>query len=150
VQCTKISPEFECQGQKSGSPGTKKALSAADAPGCARMVWARCKQRAAAADGPISWLIGGVFGCRPPVLRRWENQRMLSSLIDRCSKFFHRGLDSKVSTKSSPKRSRQPRLSLREFPHRFVKYSTTCRPRLRPTAVCVLRRRVRGVALVQQ
>ena len=35
------------------------------------MVYAHCKQRAAsAADGPISWLPGGVFGCRLPVLHR--------------------------------------------------------------------------------
>ena len=44
------------------------------------MVCVRCKQRAAAADGPISWLRGSVVPlCCPPVLRRWVNQRMLSS-----------------------------------------------------------------------
>jgi len=50
-------------------------------PGCVRTVCACCKQRAVAVDGPISWLPGGVVQlCRPPVLRRLENQRMLSSL----------------------------------------------------------------------
>ena len=29
MHCTKISPEFKCQGQRSRSPGTKNALSAA-------------------------------------------------------------------------------------------------------------------------
>jgi len=48
--------------------------------GCVRMVCASCKQRVAAADGPISWMPGGVVQlCCPPVLRRLENQRMLSS-----------------------------------------------------------------------
>ena len=62
VHSTEISLEFECQGQRLRSPGTKNALSAADTPGCVRMICARCKQRPAAADGPISWLPGGVFG----------------------------------------------------------------------------------------
>ena len=62
VQCTKISPKFECQGQRSRSSGTKNALSAADIPGCVPMACAGCKQRAATADGPILWLPGGVFG----------------------------------------------------------------------------------------
>ena len=30
MQCTEISPKFECQGQRSTSPGPKRALSAAD------------------------------------------------------------------------------------------------------------------------
>jgi len=59
----------------------KNALSAVDTPRRVRMVCARCKQRAATADGPTSWLPRGVVQlCRLPVLRRWENQRMLSSL----------------------------------------------------------------------
>jgi len=59
----------------------KNALSAADTPGCVPIVCARCKQRAAAADGPISCLLGVL--CCPPVLRRFENHRMLSS----CKRF---------------------------------------------------------------
>jgi len=42
--------------------GDKKVLSAADTPGCVRMVCARCKQRAAAMDRPISWLPGVFSG----------------------------------------------------------------------------------------
>jgi len=81
VHCTNVSPDFEHQGQKSKVKVTrdKNALSATETPGCVRVVCGRCKQRAAAADGPISWLPGGVFGCRLPVLCRRENQRMLSS-----------------------------------------------------------------------
>jgi len=56
----------------------KTALSAADIPGWVGMVGDRCKQRAAAADRPISWLPGGILQlCYPPFLRWWENQRML-------------------------------------------------------------------------
>jgi len=55
--------EIECQGQRSKAKVTtdKNALSATDTPGCERMAWARCKQRAAAVDGPILWLPEGVF-----------------------------------------------------------------------------------------
>jgi len=60
----------------------KNALSAADTPGCVLMVCTRCKLRAAPADGSISWLPEGVSGCLLPVLRRWENPRMLSSIAD--------------------------------------------------------------------
>jgi len=46
MHCTKISHEFECQGQSSKVKVTKdkNMLSAADSPGCVRMVCARCKQ----------------------------------------------------------------------------------------------------------
>jgi len=77
MQCTKISPEFECQGkgQRSRSPGTKKRKTAESSPltmhsrACA--VAGRTQQ--AATDDTIAW---------PPVgdgLRRWENQRILCS-----------------------------------------------------------------------
>jgi len=65
-------------------------LSAAYTPRCIRMVCVGCKQRASAADGPISWLPGDVVQlCGPPVLLRWENQRMRSIIVvsflrDRC------------------------------------------------------------------
>ena len=64
MHCTKISHEFECQGQSSKVKVTKdkNMLSAADSPGCVRMVCARCKQCAAVADGPMSWLPRGVLG----------------------------------------------------------------------------------------
>ena len=54
VHCTKISPEFECQGQRSKAKiaGDKKNEKVRTHP---------------LGRGP------------PPVLRRWENQRMLSS-----------------------------------------------------------------------
>jgi len=76
IRCTvqKSCPNVKVKGQ--GHQGQ----NAADTPGCVRMVCSRCKLRAAAGDGPILWLPGGVFGCCPSVLRRWENQRMLSSL----------------------------------------------------------------------
>ena len=60
------------KGQRSMSPGTKKALSAADTPGCVRMVCACCKQRGAAAHGPISWLPYGVFGSMRAVYVWWN------------------------------------------------------------------------------
>ena len=87
MHCAKISREFECQGQRSKVKVTrnKKALSAANTPGCVRMVCARYKQRAAAVDGLISWLAGGVVQlCRPAVLHRWENKRMPSSYCIFC------------------------------------------------------------------
>jgi len=43
--------------------GEKNELSAADTPGWVRMVCDRCKQRAAAADGTISWLPGVLCSC---------------------------------------------------------------------------------------
>ena len=57
MHCTKISPEFERQGQRSRSPGTKKRRHAA-------------------------FCSGAVLGARSSAtsIRRWENQRMLSSL----------------------------------------------------------------------
>ena len=81
MHCTKISPEFECQGQRSRSPETKNALSATDNPRVCTdgMRLLQTDADAAAADGPILWLPGGVFRCHLPVLRQWENQRMLST-----------------------------------------------------------------------
>jgi len=69
VHCAKISHDFECQGQTSKVKVTrdKKALKphnvllfAADTPRV-RTNGMRSLQTAAAADGPISWLPGGVF-----------------------------------------------------------------------------------------
>jgi len=66
----------------------QKAHSAADTPVCVLMVCARCKQRETAAEGPISWLPGGVVQlCRPAVLRRWENQRSCFFVIFRSPLF---------------------------------------------------------------
>ena len=64
MHCTNISPKFECQGQRSRSPGTKTrlALPTPDTPECVQMVCARCKQRAAATDGPFCGFQGGVLG----------------------------------------------------------------------------------------
>jgi len=72
LHCTKISPEFECEGQRSRSPGQKmKSL-----PFCAGVVLcAAVLVRHFVRQWP-SWL------GRPSVLRRWENQRMLSSCFD--------------------------------------------------------------------
>jgi len=53
IQNSRPSWNVKVRGQRSRSPETKNALSAADTPGCVRMVCARCKQRVAAADGPI-------------------------------------------------------------------------------------------------
>ena len=73
MHCTKISPEFEFGGQRSKINVT------------------RDKRKSAAffESGPR-----GRDLCRPPVLRRWENQRMLSSikcvkLLLRHNKFYN-------------------------------------------------------------
>ena len=58
VHCTKISPEYECQGQRSRSPGTKKKV---------RHFWERS-------------FVGGAV-TRRPVLHRRENERMLSIFV---------------------------------------------------------------------
>ena len=66
VHCTKISPEFECQGQRSRSPGTKTKK-------CSILFRNRPLlhgPRAAFFPEPSSWAL----------LRRWENQHMLSSV----------------------------------------------------------------------
>ena len=63
MYCAKISPEFERQVQRSKVKVTrdrKGRLSAADTPGCVRMVCARCKQRAAA-DGSIFAAVSWCF-----------------------------------------------------------------------------------------
>jgi len=58
--------EFECQGQRSRSPGTKNALSGADTRDSIRMVlvYARCKQGAAAAamENTIQSMPGVISG----------------------------------------------------------------------------------------
>jgi len=57
--CSTSREEFECQGQRSSSPGTKTRLALPSPHGSVRMVCARCKQRAAAAaDGTIPSLPG--------------------------------------------------------------------------------------------
>ena len=61
------SDEFKCQGQRSqlskvNVTRDKNALSAVVTPGSVRMVCARCKQRAAAADGTILYLPGVISG----------------------------------------------------------------------------------------
>jgi len=55
------SDEFECQGQRSKVKVTRDKIRAVT-PGSIRMVCARCKQRAAAADGTIASLSGGDLG----------------------------------------------------------------------------------------
>jgi len=61
VRCTKISPEFEFGDQRSKVKVTRDK-----------------KRKSAAFLGERSY---GHELCRPPVLRRWENQLMLSSFI---------------------------------------------------------------------
>jgi len=68
VHGTEILPEFECQGQRSRSR-TKNAHSAADT------LWV-CTN-----GMHLHGCRGGVVQlCRLPVLRRWENHSMLSSV----------------------------------------------------------------------
>jgi len=69
-----MSPEFECQGQRSGHRGQKKRKTAESSP---LIVHSRAcavgRMQQAATDDTIAW---------PPRgdgLRWWENQRMLSS-----------------------------------------------------------------------
>jgi len=72
MQCTKISPEFECQGQRSRSPGTKNALSTADTP----QVHTNGMPSLQAACSSSRWVhFMAARGCSMSV----ENQRMLSS-----------------------------------------------------------------------
>ena len=61
VQKSRTSSNVKVKVQGQHSPGTKNALSAADAPRYVRIVSACCIKRATAADGPISWLPRGVF-----------------------------------------------------------------------------------------
>jgi len=63
VHCTKISSEFEFGGQRSKVKVTRDHKK---------------KQKSAAFLGSCPH---GRELCRPPVLRRWENQRMLSSYL---------------------------------------------------------------------
>jgi len=68
VQCTKISPEFECQGQRS------KVKAAEDKKNekVRHFVW----ESSSGARFSCGSFSGAVLGA---LLRRWENQRMLSS-----------------------------------------------------------------------
>jgi len=61
VHCIKILPEFECQGQRSRSPGTQKSATFCSAVVCWGAVLVRRSSRVR--------------------LRRWENQCMLSSFF---------------------------------------------------------------------
>jgi len=98
VQCTKISLDFVCQNQRSRSPGTKKLKTAESFPlrvhskACAAAPYAARSSRlyhrvtaggdrmtAVHADGGLRERSSGALR-PPPVLRRWENQRILSSL----------------------------------------------------------------------
>jgi len=106
VHCTKISPpefEFGVKRQRSKSPGTKneKLLSVESSPltilskACATAPYAARSSRlyhcvadggdrvtAVHADGGLEERSSGAL--RPPVLRLWENQRMLSSYVHIC------------------------------------------------------------------
>jgi len=73
VHCTQISPEFECQGQMSRSPGTKQKTAEASPLTMHSRACAIGGTQQAATDDTIAWPPGG------DRLRRWENQRMLSS-----------------------------------------------------------------------
>jgi len=103
VHCTKISPEFECQGQRSRLPGTKKNKTAESSTLTMHSTWRRVRCRPYAArsrDDSIVWPLG-VTGwrqctltaacvrfCRERSLRsrqcQWENERMLSSFRQAC------------------------------------------------------------------
>ena len=78
VQCTKISPEFACQDQRSKvkATGDKKRKSAALCSGV--VFWGAVLMWHFFASGPRGRGSRGL-AC-VPVLRRWENQRILSSL----------------------------------------------------------------------
>jgi len=76
MHCTKISPEFERQGQRSKVKvaRVKKRRTAESSPlTMISRAWVVGHTQQAATDNTIAW---------PPrgdVLRRWENQHMLSS-----------------------------------------------------------------------
>ena len=75
MQCTKISPEFDSQGQRSKVKVSRdKRKTAESSP---LTVHSRAcavgRTQQAATDDTIAWPPGG------DGLRRWENQRMLSS-----------------------------------------------------------------------
>ena len=78
---TKISPEFECQGQRSKVKVTrdKKMPLALLTPPGAYEWYALAANNVQQHRRAHFVAVRSVFGCRPPVLRRWENQRMLSS-----------------------------------------------------------------------
>jgi len=78
IQCTKISPEFEGQGQRSKAKVArdKKRKNAESSP-------LTMHSRACAVARPYAASSNGRYHCvaaRGYWLRRWENQRMLSSL----------------------------------------------------------------------
>jgi len=100
VQCTKISPEFVCQGQRSkvkvtrdknektaeSSPLTVHSKACATAPyaaGSSRLYHCVAaggdRVTAVQADGGLRERSSVTL--RPPVLRRWENQRILFALL---------------------------------------------------------------------
>jgi len=73
VHCTKISREFECQGQRSKIKVTGDKRKRKSAAFCSGVVLLR--------RGPSAACFSGVvLGGRGP-LRRWENQHMLSSFV---------------------------------------------------------------------
>ena len=93
MQCTKISPEFQCQGQRSKSPGTKTRLALPTPMGAYEWYALAANNVQQQRTGPFRGCQGvfsgacvcniGARGCDPaPVLRRWENQRMLSSCCE--------------------------------------------------------------------
>ena len=87
MHCTKISPEFECQGQRSKVKVTRNKRTTAEsspltmhskacAVRCVDDTIAGDRVTAVHADGGLWERSSGAL--RPPVLRRWENQRVLS------------------------------------------------------------------------
>ena len=78
MHCTKISPEFECHGQRSKVKVTRDKKQRKTAESSPLTMHSRAcavgRTQQAATDDTIAWPPGG------DGLRRWENQRMLSSI----------------------------------------------------------------------
>ena len=85
VQKSRPSSNVKVKGQSSRSPGTKDAHSAADTPRVHTndMRWLKTACSSSSISGRAHFVaVGGVVQlCYPPVLRRWESQRMLSSCL---------------------------------------------------------------------
>jgi len=78
MHCIKMAPEFECQGQRSKVKVTRDKKQRKTAESSPLTMHSRAcavgRTQQAATDDTIAWPPGG------DGLRRWENQRMLSSI----------------------------------------------------------------------
>jgi len=91
MRCTKISPEFECQGERSRSPGTIKNENV-------QHFVRDSSSEARSLRSSVAVFRERSSGRR--LLRRWENQRMLSSSLVHADSDSHKATSHKAKAKA--------------------------------------------------